>query len=64
MAEGLQFTCPVCGFTVITPKGEEDLMKHVDMHAMDFHSDMPMTHDQIMSMTKVVAMPPMQKSMM
>ncbi len=63
MAEGLQFTCPVCGWTVLTPKGEEDLMKHVDMHSADYHADMPMTSGEIMEMTKTVEMPEMKKLM-
>ena len=57
MAEGLQFTCPVCSWTVITPKGEEDLNKHVQMHKQDYHADMSMTPEQARSMVKKVNMP-------
>lgn len=64
MAEGLQFTCPVCGWTVMSPKGEDDIMKHVDMHGKDYHADMPMTEDQIRSATKKVSMAsPMSQKM-
>ncbi len=56
LAEGKQFTCPVCGFTVATPKGEEDLMKHVQMHKQDFHGDMEMTPEQVASRVKTVNM--------
>jgi predicted small metal-binding protein len=65
MAEGKQFSCPVCGWTLITPKGEEDLMKHVDMHGKEYHADMPMTPDQVRSATKTVNMPePMKQRSM
>ncbi len=65
MAEGLQFICPVCSFTVITPKGEEDLMKHVQMHKQDFHGDMEMTPEQVASRVKAVNMPePMKQKTM
>jgi hypothetical protein len=64
MAQGLQFTCPVCGWTVITPKGEEDLMKHVDMHGTEYHVAMAMDPDQIIRMTKTVNMPEPMKPRM
>jgi predicted small metal-binding protein len=65
MAEGKQFTCPVCGWTMTTPKGEEDLMKHVGMHKEDFHADMEMTPDQVASLVKTVNIPePMKQKMM
>lgn len=64
MAEGMQFVCPVCSFTVITPKGEEDLMKHIQMHKEDYHPDMKMTPDQVKGLIKSVNMPaPMQQKM-
>ncbi len=56
MAEGLQWTCPADGWTIITPYGEDDLMKHVDMHSKDHHADMPMTEEQIKGITKTVNM--------
>jgi len=57
MAEGLQFTCPVCGWSVTTPKGEEDLNKHVGMHHEDYHADMEMTPEQARSLVRRVNMP-------
>ncbi len=63
MAEGLQWTCPVDGFTVITPKGEDDLMEHIALHGKKFHADMPMTPDQVRSTTKKVEMPEMKQMM-
>jgi hypothetical protein len=53
MDEGLQFTCPVCGFIVMTPMGEADLKIHVEMHVKDFHPDM--TADRIKTATKPVS---------
>ena len=43
-----------CGWTMITPMGEGDLMKHVKMHMMDAHPGMNMSDDQMMKMMKTV----------
>lgn len=56
MVAAKQLTGPVCGFTVITPHGEEELMNHVGMHEEDEHPDMQMTPDQVKSLVKNVEM--------
>lgn len=33
------FTCPVCGFSVQTPFGQEDAAEHVKLHVDKHHSD-------------------------
>ncbi len=52
--EGLEFICPVCGFTVMTPNGEEELKMHVEMHIKVFHPDM--TSDRIKGAVKTVSL--------
>ena len=53
MVKGEQFNCP-CGFSVTSPGGREDLMKHVMMHKEDRHPDMKMSQQQLESMIKQV----------
>lgn len=31
------FTCPTCGWTVITPFGEEDIIEHAILHSKQHH---------------------------
>jgi hypothetical protein len=33
------FTCPICGFTIKTPFGPEDVPEHVKLHAERHHND-------------------------
>jgi len=33
-------TCPGCGWTIKSPKGEDDVVKHVMLHAKDYHPEM------------------------
>ena len=46
------FTCPVCGWMVKSPLGEDDIVEHASMHGKHYHADMPMTEDQIRGMIK------------
>jgi hypothetical protein len=43
-----------CGWTLITPMGENDLKKHTMMHVADAHPGMKMTDDQMKKMMKTV----------
>ncbi len=54
MEEGLQFTCPVCGFIVMTPMGEADLKIHVELRIGDAHSNM--IADRIKGAIKTVSL--------
>ncbi len=40
-------TCP-CGWTLITPQGENDALKHMKTHLSDTHPGSSMTDDEIM----------------
>ena len=53
MVKAEQFNCP-CGFSITTPGGRDDLMKHVMMHKEDHHPDMKMSQAQLESMIKQV----------
>ncbi|HEY3420698.1 MAG TPA: hypothetical protein VGK23_09115 [Methanomassiliicoccales archaeon] len=53
MVKALQFNCP-CGFSLITPNGMEELMKHVTAHKSDRHPDMNLSQKQLDSMIKEV----------
>ncbi len=39
-------TCP-CGFTVISPQGEEDIKKHMSMHLRDSHPGTNVTEEEL-----------------
>lgn len=39
-------TCP-CGFTVISPKGEEEVKKHMVMHLSDTHPGSSVTEEEL-----------------
>ncbi len=39
-------TCP-CGWTVISPQGEEDAKKHILIHLSDTHPGTVMTDDDV-----------------
>jgi predicted small metal-binding protein len=47
------FSCP-CGWTLTTPTGEDDIVKHVNMHVKDFHKDMKTTREEIVKKIKNV----------
>lgn len=32
------FTCPTCGWTVITPFGDDDIVEHAILHSKQHHS--------------------------
>jgi len=40
MNKVLMVTCPACGWQLKTPKGEDDVVKHVRLHAQDYHPEM------------------------
>lgn len=52
--KAMRFTCPSCGWSITTPRGMEDLYKHVMMHKEDAHPDMKMTEEKLKSMIKTV----------
>ncbi len=54
MADAKQFTC-ACGWTVISPLGEDDALKHAQMHADEYHSDM--SRERLRSSIKTVQIP-------
>lgn len=39
-------TCP-CGWTVMSPQGEEDVKKHAAIHMRDAHPGAEMTEEEI-----------------
>src|SRR5436309_2045011 len=39
-------TCP-CGFTVISPRGDEDVKKHMSIHLKDAHPGTSMTEEEL-----------------
>jgi hypothetical protein len=43
-----------CGWTLITPMGEGDLMKHAKMHVADAHPGMMLSDAEMMKMMKTV----------
>jgi hypothetical protein len=52
MVTAKQFTCPTCGFSVVTPAGMSDLMKHVTMHKESQHPDMQMSESELLAKVK------------
>ena len=46
-------TCP-CGFTVISPRGDEDVKKHMSIHLKDAHPGTSMTDEEIGKTIKTV----------
>ena len=46
------FTCPVCGWMVKSPWGENDIIDHANLHSKNHHPDMPMSKDEINKMIK------------
>jgi len=39
-------TCP-CGWTIISPQGEDDVRKHIAIHLKDAHPGTEMTQEEI-----------------
>jgi predicted small metal-binding protein len=46
-------SCP-CGWTLISPQGDEDIKKHVMIHAKDCHPGLIETEDEVVKMIKTV----------
>jgi len=44
-------SCP-CGWTLISPQGDEDVKKHTMIHVQDTHPGMTMTQDDLTKMIK------------
>lgn len=53
MVKAKQFTCP-CGFSVTSPYGTDDVMKHAAVHGSERHPEMKPSKDQLMEMVKDV----------
>jgi predicted small metal-binding protein len=45
--------CP-CGWTLISPQGDEDIIKHTMIHAKDCHPGLTETEDEVVKMIKTV----------
>ena len=43
-----------CGWTLISPQGDEDVKKHTMIHVKDAHPGMTMTQDDLTKMIKSV----------
>jgi hypothetical protein len=46
-------SCP-CGWTLISPLGEEDIKKHAMIHGKDCHPGLTTTEDEVAKMIKTV----------
>ena len=46
-------TCP-CGWTIISPQGDEDVKKHVSLHLKDVHPGTSMTDEELHRIIKSV----------
>jgi len=46
-------TCP-CGWTVISPQGEDWAVKHIRIHLTDIHPEISMTDAEIRATAKTV----------
>lgn len=46
-------TCP-CGWTVISPQGEEQAAKHSRIHLQDVHPEASLTEAEILKMIRSV----------
>jgi hypothetical protein len=46
-------SCP-CGWTLISPQGDEDIKKHARIHARDCHPGLTETEDEVGKMIKSV----------
>jgi hypothetical protein len=43
-----------CGWTVITPLGDEDVVEHIEMHLSKHHPGTKITEGEIKSLIKTV----------
>jgi hypothetical protein len=46
-------SCP-CGWTLISPQGDEDIKKHTMIHAKDLHPGLTETEDEFVKMIRTV----------
>ena len=46
-------SCP-CGWTLISPQGNDDIKKHIQIHAKDHHPGLTETEDEVEKMIKTV----------
>lgn len=46
-------SCP-CGWTLISPQGDEDIKKHALIHAKDHHPGLTETEDEVTKMIKTI----------
>jgi predicted small metal-binding protein len=46
-------SCP-CGWTLISPQGDEDIKKHAMIHAKDCHPGLTEAEDEVAKMIKTV----------
>ena len=46
-------TCP-CGWTIISPQGDDDVRKHVSVHLRDTHPGTSMTEEDLQRLIKNV----------
>lgn len=46
-------SCP-CGWTLISPQGNEDIKKHAMIHRKDCHLGLTETDDEVVKMIKTV----------
>jgi rubredoxin len=52
MVYAKRFTCPECGWTVQSVKGEENMMQHLIIHRDEHHDKMKWTEEDLKSMMK------------
>lgn len=46
-------TCP-CGWTIISPQGDEDVKKHIMIHVKDIHPGTIMKEEELGKMIKTI----------
>jgi predicted small metal-binding protein len=46
-------TCP-CGWTIISPQGDEDVKKHIMIHVKDTHPGTTMKEEELGKMIKTI----------
>jgi len=50
---GKMGTC-ACGWTVISPLGEDDVLQHVEMHLREHHPGVQISPDELRKIIKTV----------
>lgn len=53
VAMASMLTC-ACGWTIVSPQGENDVKKHTVIHLHDTHPGTIMTEEEIMKMMKTI----------